>query len=433
MRNLRRELSVGLAALLGLLAAGLAGNAPFAAIHASSSPLTVDIFVPFSGPDGIFGPFTGAGCYPAVRVINQAGGVLGHSLTCQGTDTKGDPADAVPAARRMLATTGGLVGILGPSSDEGAATIPIFEQAGVPFFTSSGQAAFDHVTNPYFYRLFPPDDAAGYAMALWAHRRHFTRAAAVFGSDPASQGTVPTLVKAFTKGGGRITINESIALDQTSYRSEIERLLVTHPQVIFTEVDPQTAATYFSELQQLKGSLLPIIGADPTLTPQWFSAVSSAIGTSNLLHYEVAEQPATPPSKGTAWRLWNKALFASKKQVAKPAQYASNFTPEVEYDSVNILALAMVAAHSTSPKNFNRFISQVTVPRKGAVRVATFSAGLAALRNGHEVQYIGVSGPFLLNKWHDAPNNFEIDHFDKKGNLVTIAHVTPQQIASVAN
>ncbi len=51
-----------------------------------------------------------AGCIPAANLINQAGGVLGHQVQCIAVDTRGDPADAVPAAQKLIATTQNLMG-----------------------------------------------------------------------------------------------------------------------------------------------------------------------------------------------------------------------------------------------------------------------------------------------------------------------------------
>ena len=56
------------------------------------------------GADAALGPAYFAACLPAVREINAAGGVLGHKLSCQQFDTRGEPADAVPAARQMIAS-----------------------------------------------------------------------------------------------------------------------------------------------------------------------------------------------------------------------------------------------------------------------------------------------------------------------------------------
>src|ERR1700686_5024554 len=92
---------------------------------AENPTLTVAVFNPFSGPDGTFGPEMWAGCQAAATAINAAGGVLTHKVACMSVDTQGNPADAVTAAAKMLATTSHLLGVLGPSSDEADATAPL--------------------------------------------------------------------------------------------------------------------------------------------------------------------------------------------------------------------------------------------------------------------------------------------------------------------
>src|SRR5579859_3290296 len=131
---------------------------------AKASTLTVVAFNPFTGPDASFGPEMMAGCQPAVRAINAAGGVLGDKLACSSVDTRGDPADAVTGAAKMLATTSSLFGVLGPSSDEADATAPLINAAKIPMFADTGEASFDHTTLPYFWRMLPADDVRGYAM-----------------------------------------------------------------------------------------------------------------------------------------------------------------------------------------------------------------------------------------------------------------------------
>src|ERR1035437_6270243 len=99
-----------------------AGSSSLGTTPSTHETLAIGEFNPFTGPDASYGPEMAAGCIPAVNLINQAGGVLGHKLECVVADTRGDPADAVPAASQLLATQSNLVGILGPSSDEADAT-----------------------------------------------------------------------------------------------------------------------------------------------------------------------------------------------------------------------------------------------------------------------------------------------------------------------
>jgi branched-chain amino acid transport system substrate-binding protein len=397
----------------------------------TSAPATLVVgeFNPFTGPDAAFGPEMVGGCIPAVKLINASGGVLGHHLSCVQEDTRGDPADAVPAAQKMMATESSLVGVLGPSSDEALATVPLLNQGKVPMFVDTGQAAFDHTTDAYFWRITPADDVKGYALALWAHKAGYTRAAAVFGNDAGAQSDVPTLVSAFTRLGGTIVYNKPFALDQSSYRSEIENMLAAHPQVIFTEVDPQTGATLLSELQQLHG-LIPVVGTEVTLQAPWLKAVSGAIGAGPMAKYFEGMQPYAPP-QGPAWQAYDRSLLASGSQVRGPSQWSSDPYSMTYYDGVNVMALAMIAAKSTNPADFDSDITKVTEPGPGKTVVNTFAAGKAALHAGKQIQYVGAGGPIVFNRWHDSTGAFEAARYSR-GKLVLVGSVSAAQIAAIS-
>ena len=419
-----------LAAALALLPVAACSSSPGSS--SSSSPpstLVVGEFNPFTGSDAAFGPEMVGGCIPAVRLINANGGVLGHKMSCVQEDTRGDPADAVPAAQKMIATETSLVGVLGPSSDEALATVPILNTAHVPMFVDTGQAAFDHTTDEYFWRITPADDVKGYAMALWAHQAGYTRAAAVFGNDAGAQSDVPTLVSAFTGLGGTIVYNKPFALDQSSYRSEVESILAAHPQVIFTEVDPQTGATFLSELQQLKG-LLPVIGTEVSLQAPWLKAVNTAIGAASMVKYFEGMQPYAPTT-GPAWTTYNKALLASASKVPNPSQWSSDPYSMTYYDAVNVMALAMLAAHSTSPAVFNKDVTTVTEPGPGKTVVTSYAAGKTALAAGKQIQYVGAGGPIVFNTSHNSTGAFEAAKY-VSGNLVLAGSVTAAQIAAIS-
>jgi ABC-type branched-subunit amino acid transport system substrate-binding protein len=419
-----------LAAVLAVASAAGCSSSPGSGGSSAPAPvLVVGEFNPFTGPDAAFGPEMVGGCVPAVRLINAGGGVMGHKMSCVQEDTRGDPADAVPAAQKMIATETSLVGVLGPSSDEALATVPILDNAHVPMFVDTGQAAFDHTTDSYFWRITPADDVKGYAMALWAHQAGYTRAAAVFGNDAGAQSDVPTLVSAFTGLGGTIVYNKPFALDQSSYRSEVESILATHPQVIFTEVDPQTGATFLSELQQLHG-LLPVIGTEVSLQAPWLKAVNTAIGAAAMAKDFEGMQPYAPTA-GPAWQTYNTALLASKAQVPQPGQWSSDPYSMTYYDAVNVMALAMLAARSTSPAVFDKDVMAVTEPGPGKTVVTSFAAGKAALAAGKQIQYVGAGGPIVFNQWHNSTGAFEAAQY-VNGNLTLVGSVTAAQIAAIS-
>lgn len=395
-----RRVALGLA-LMCLIAA--CGSSAGSSGH-GSGPLTFAVFNPFSGADASFGPEQMGGCVPATKLITEAGGILGHkSVSCTVVDSKGDPADAVPTLRQAVATTGGLVGVLGPSSDEATATMPILEQAHITAFSDTGQTAFNHSRFIYFWRNTPADDANGYAVAAWAHRVGFTRAAIVVGTDIGSLGQDPALKAGFTKLGGTIVIDQHVPLGQSSYRAEVEQLVAANPQVILFEIDPQSSATYLSELKQLHG-LIPVIGTDITVEPQWQQAVVGALGKVSVARYFTGTQPYAPAT-GSAWAIFSRALLGPHS-VPNPSQWSSDPYSMADYDAVNIMALAMLAAKSTTPSIYNGYVERVTAAGAGKTVVDSFAAGKQALQAGKSIQYVGATGATAFDPWHNSPGSF---------------------------
>jgi ABC-type branched-subunit amino acid transport system substrate-binding protein len=392
-----------------------------------SGALTFAVFNPFSGPDASFGPEQLAGCIPAAAAISAAGGILGHkTVTCKTADSRGDPADAVPAAEQLISTTPSLVGVLGPSSDEASATVPLFNRAHIPMFADTGQAVFNHSSFTSFYRITPPDDAVGYAMAVYAHQKGYPTAAAVFGNDISSQGSLPTVVSGFKKLGGKIVLVQRIPLDQSSYRTEVSALIAAHPDVIFTEADPQTSATYFAEMRQF-GHLGPFIGTDGTTQPPWLKAVGHAVGTPNLKRLYVGAQPYAPAA-GVPYQLWLSEITAVKSQVSQPAsQWYGDSYSMAAWDSVNLMALAMEAAKSTDPSVFRPWIVKLTSPSPSAVVVHDFAQGKAALSHGKTIQYVGATSVISFDRWQNSPGAFEIVSSDGSTKVATY---TAAQIAA---
>ena len=83
---------------------------------------------------------------------------------------------------------------------------------------------------------------------------------------------------------------------------------------------------------------------------------------------------------------WVPALLASGSQVPKPSQWSTDPYSMTDYDAVNVMALAMLAAHSTSPAVFDKDVMTVTTPGAGKTVVTSFAAGKAALAAGKQIQ-----------------------------------------------
>jgi ABC-type branched-subunit amino acid transport system substrate-binding protein len=371
------------------------GNDQFA----PGSTLVIADFDPFSGPNAPYGFTEEAGCIPAINLINKAGGVLGHKLACQVVDDRGDPADAVPAAQKLLATTSNLIAIVDQNSGLLTATTPIFNAAKIPEVSIGGDVPFDKNKLPYFWRTIPGDDVAGFALAAYLKSKtSYTKVAGMFTTDSSAQGNVPGLQQGVANLGLDLVINQGLAIDQSSYATEIQRMLAASPQVMAMESDPQTAGVLFGQMKQA-GALLPTVLTSGTAPPDWDKAVVAAIGQSDFKKYMV-RLVQYADSSGPAWTAFNGALLAAAGQVQDASQHTQDIYAEDPYDNVNMIALAILAAKSTDPKQFNAYIPKVVA--KGGTVVHTFAEGKAALAAGHSIDYVGVEGQINFDQYHNS-------------------------------
>lgn len=423
MVALLRRLLPGLAfavasalAVAGCASAGGSGSGP-----GGSSTLNLGVIYPFTGANADEGAIGMAGCLTGIAEINAAGGVLGHKFACKPFDTKGDPADATAAANQMMASANPVM-VIG-ASDDAVTTAPIVTAAHVPNFATIGDPHFDHQANAYFYRLTPSDALQGVALGYWA-AHHFQRPAAVFTSDLGAQTSVPPLRREMTTLQHKLVADVTLAPGQSSYRTEIAKIIAAKPDALISEMDPQSAATFFSEYLQLAGHLPVVLGTQRTSNSDWIQAVLGAIGPANYTKYIKAVTPYVPPSSPahTVYQQW---LLKQAGKVKQPAQYAQHPYAIADYDAINITALAMTEAKSTDPTVYNRFITKVTAGAPGAVQVTSYAQGRKELKAGQTIKYVGAGGTLAFNQYHSAERAFSFDAYDAATKSMNPVSVIP--------
>lgn len=400
----------------------------------SKGALNVVVFDPFSGANAAFGPESMDPCLAATGLINAAGGVLGHQLNCVAADNRGDPADAVLAAGKVVATQHPAL-ILGPDTNTAPPTVPIFNNARIPMFSTTGSSEFDKQTRySYFWRLLPPDKDTGYALAIGAHANGLVRIASVFGDAATNQTNVAPLAAAFKHLGGQIVNTVTLASGQSSYNTEAARVAGAKPQAVATEADPQTDATFLSELQQqMGGKLPPIYGTSATQEPPWLSAVGKAIGAKKLASLQLVAVPYAPFS-GRVYGSFKKALLAV--HTSNPAQFSTDIFSLSAFDAVNIASLCMIQTKSTTPATYNSCIMKLTASNPSATVVHDFASGKSALAQGKTIRYVGVIGSIVFNQYHSSPGEFAIVRYTSAGanGTVVVQRLIPTaEIASLVS
>jgi len=429
--------TVGLAIALALGVAACASSSTTGSSSAASgSTLTVADVAPFSGPDAALGPTYLATCYGATTAINSDGGVMGHKLTCKSVDTRGDPADAVPAVNQMFASTNDLALVIGCTSDEAAAVVPIINSHKMAMFCMTGQSEFDHVHYPYFYRLVPPDLEEAYAMVAIAQQLGYKRVALAFGNDIGSQTFIQPAIAGLKTAGITMTTNQTLDLNATTFRTEAEAIIASHPDAIMTEALGNADPTLFSEIKQLNGGkVIPIVATSAAISPPFFKASAAAVGATTFTANFHADNLVTE-SSGPAYAAFSKALLAEQGKVPGTT---GDFTTYLSapggvhlYDGINLAALAMIMSKSTNPSVYGPDIVKIGNGVAGATVVYSFAQGAAALKAGKTIRYEGPGGPTNFDSYHDSTGIFQVDTYSDNGNVNVVGNLTAAQLRALS-
>jgi branched-chain amino acid transport system substrate-binding protein len=374
------------AAVLACGACGASGSGGIAAGGGSGGgSVPVGCETDLTGTYATFGAQALQGCQAGAYAVNHGGGVEGgKSVQLIAADDASDPVDAVAPAEKLV-NVSHVVAQDGEAGTNAQGIATIFTRAHIPFMMGGGDVYYDTNTNSYIWRLVPSDSQLGVAMALWAHHRGYTRAAILFRSGDVAQSIIPVVTKAFKKLGGTM--------------------------------DPPTETVVFKDLAAAGSTNLPTIGTDDMVG----SAMLKGIGIAASMKLMTNVEAGTYQSAALPFYL--KAVHASTHQAP---QAGSQNT----YDGMIIWALAADLAKSTSGPVVNADIPKVTSP--GGTLVYSYAQGLKDIKAGKRITYIGASGPFDFNKYHNVFGPFDAVVATPSGNYKTVYTLTPAQLKAAS-
>ena len=411
----RRLLSGSVAVALLLAACG--GSTSSTGGKQPTGPVTMGVLSCFTGTLANLGNAMLQGSQMAQKAINDAGGILGKQLQLAHADTQCDLADSVPAVRSLLAGSN-LVGIIGPETQEINAVAPIVSAAKVPDQFQGGSTVFDHNSNPYLWRDSPSDSQLGVAMALYAYQKGYRSAGLLFYSDIAAQTFSDPITATWKKLGGTIAIRiTDLAPDQTSYRTQVQKVIAAHPDVIFTQTDAPTAGVLFKNFSELNNLAIPFVGTDVTGGDDYLKAITYPVAHDHLISVY-----GTSVS-GAAADEFNKifaAMFPGPNQPQANANYA--------YDSVISQALAIVKANSITGSDINNAMTAVTNPPGTACY--TYKTCLDLVKAGTKINYEGASGPLDYNQYNNVFGPYAAFQETLAGQQTPVQTMTAAQLAA---
>ncbi len=395
-----------LAAACSSASSGSGGGSP-------SSPITFGVLHPFTGAYASVGEASLQGVTVAATEINANGGILGHKLQLVHADTLGDPVDAVPAAEHMIASSHP-VGIIGPGGLEIGSIQRILDGDKIPFEFEGGDTAFDNTTDPMLWRDSPSDLQEGVAMALYALQHGYKRAAFMMSSITTAQDFIPYIEGAYKAGGGTIVANETMTPGLTSYRTEALKVAQSKAQVIFSQIEPPTAAVLTQNFKEIDNLAIPFIASDTSAAAEWIKAVTPAIANKAVVSCEgaTATSPATP-----VFMKYFKEDFKGQQPLAS-ATYS--------YDATMALALAIDKAGSTTGTAYAKDIPLVTSPP--GITVYDYKTALADIKAGKKINYDGASGNMDYNRYHNVFGPYQLVRSNLSGVEQVVGTVSAAQL-----
>src|SRR6202044_3433350 len=226
-------------------------------------------------------------------------------------------------------------------------------------------------------------------------------------------------IGALKKAGITLTTNQTLDLSATTFRTEAEAIIQSHPDAILTEALGSTDPTLFSEIKQLNGGkMIPIIGPSAAISPPFFKAAAAAVGASTFASDFRADNLVVE-SSGPAYQAFSKALLAEQGKVPGAT---GNFTTYLSapggvhlYDGINLAALAMIMSKSTDPSVYGTDMVTIANGAPGATICYSFAACAPMVGAGKAIRHEGPGGPTNFDSYHDSTGIFEIDTYSANG------------------
>jgi branched-chain amino acid transport system substrate-binding protein len=395
------------------LVASACGSAGSSGSGSSGPPITFGVLHPFTGAYASVGEASLQGVTVAASEINAAGGILGRKLQIVHADTLGDPVDAVPAAEHMIASNHPTA-IIGPGGLEIGSIQRILDADKIPFEFEGGDTAFDNTTDPMLWRDSPSDLQEGVAMALYALQHGYKRAAFMMSSITTAQDFIPYIEGAYKAGGGTIVANVTMTPGLTSYRSEVLKVAHSGAQVVFSQVEPPTAAVMTQDFKEINNLAIPIVASDTSAAAEWIKAVTPAVANKAVVSCEGAT--ATSPATPVFMKYFNQG-FKGQQPLAS-ATYS--------YDATMALALAIDKAGTTQGTAFAKDIPLVTSPL-GTV-VYDYKTALADIKAGKKINFDGASGNMDYNRYHNVFGPYQLVRSNLSGVEQVVGTITAAQL-----
>ena len=391
----RRQLLQGTAAGAALM------TMPSLVFAQSAGVFRIGALNPITGSGSTFGTGMLKMIHAAVEVVNAAGGAGGMKFEVISEDTQTSPQAGVLAAKKLLEVNR-VQAVLGTwSSGVSLAVVPLTNDANVILMNTSGAPALSVPpanAKGLSYRFQATNDQFGRAFAEVCVKEGFKRPATMAFNNASGIGNADGFKKAWEGKGGKVVAGVVYEPNQTSYRSELQKVLDAKPDVIVTGSYLQDTTIIMREWYQSgipAKWILPGWAGNPDLV--------KAVGASVL--EGVISVDSVSNLGADSFRLFDAAY---QKAMGKPG--SSNVYAAMTWDMVITLALAIEAAGKADTDSIKAKIRAIANPP--GEEVFSFEAGKTALKAGKKINYQGASSVLDFDEHGDVTPDFGVSFIE---------------------
>lgn len=358
----------------------LAALACPATASAQQPAIRIGLLAPLTGTGGPYGQEEADAARAAVKIINDAGGVLGRQLELVVADDESQPTAGVAAARKLI-DVDKVVSIGGVWSSAVALAIkPITLEKGVLLsVVGSADEITDGDNHNLVWRFQTNGRSWGEAFSKAMVKDGIKTASILVLQTPFTQSTIQPFRKAFSDAGGKVLDQVSYNAGQPSYRTEVEQIFAKKPDAVFV-------AAYINELSAIAKEAFRS-GYDSKIY-----AFGNAAGSNGQFVKNVGADVA----EGVVWTQQvpvGKSLAYSRylKEIGKPEGTIMTFGAQV-FDQVVLTALAIEKTKSTEATRFGAEFPALV--NSDAPSLGNPAEALKALHDGKPFRYAGAASDF---------------------------------------
>ena len=365
---------------------------------------------------GVGGPYGGAmleSIRIAVDEVNAAGGAAGRQFALYAEDDQTKPDAAVLAVKKLIEINRveAVVGVW-PSA-VGLAVMPITNNAGVIMMNTCGAPEMQTENKRGLAWMYQASNAVfGKAFAEVARQRGFQRPAVMAFNNSTFVGLANYFRETWEGGGGKVSQLVIYEPNQTTYRTELARVLATKPDVIaLGSYRPDATILlreWFQTGQDCKFIMPGWTANEDLVKALGKEATEGIISISNVAAHD-----------HDAYKSFSERFRAKMKR--DPDVFAAQ-----SYDMVITLALAIEAAGANAnAMQINERIKPVT--GAGGQKVSSFAQGRDALKGGGDVDYEGASSSLNFGQHGETVPDFGV--FEISDGKLVLKETVPGSVA----